>query len=178
MILNDEDEILIKSLYLKGYTAKRLTGKFPEKSWTKRSVNKLFKNCGTQAQWTGGQAVADRAVTALKKTLSFFRSSCSLPLTLFCRLSGEVTENAFLSIKKTKSVAYCRNFWSRSLARFMQAVQFACIGSCARRLLKHFLCKFLQITWDTDDCWVPISCDISWKSCGSAACPLDSGLNH
>ena len=25
-----------KSLYLKGYTAKRLTGDFPEKSWTKR----------------------------------------------------------------------------------------------------------------------------------------------
>jgi len=44
-----------------------------------------------------GQAVADRAVPALKKTLSFFfRSSRSLPLTLFCRLSGEVTENTFL----------------------------------------------------------------------------------
>jgi len=25
---------------------------------------------------------------------------------LFCRLSGEVTENTFLSVKKTKSVAY------------------------------------------------------------------------
>jgi len=32
-----------KSLYLKGYTAKRLTNKFPEKSWTKRGVNKLLK---------------------------------------------------------------------------------------------------------------------------------------
>ena len=31
---------MIKSLY----TAKRLTGKFPEKSWTKCGVNKLFKN--------------------------------------------------------------------------------------------------------------------------------------
>jgi len=43
MILSDEDKILIKSLYLKGYTAKRLTDKFPEKSWTKRGDNKLFK---------------------------------------------------------------------------------------------------------------------------------------
>jgi len=60
---------------------------------------------------TGGQAVADRAVSALKKTLSFFfRNSSSQPLTLFYRLSGEVTENTLLSVKKTKSVAYCGNF--------------------------------------------------------------------
>jgi len=43
MVFSDEDKILIKSLYLKGYTAKRLTDKFPEKSWTKRGVNKLLK---------------------------------------------------------------------------------------------------------------------------------------
>jgi len=35
---------LIKSLYLKGYTANKLTDEFPEKSWTKHGVNKLFKN--------------------------------------------------------------------------------------------------------------------------------------
>jgi len=43
MILNDEDKILIKSFYLKGYTSKRLTDEFIEKSWTKHGVNKLFK---------------------------------------------------------------------------------------------------------------------------------------
>ena len=44
MVFSDEDTILIKkSLYLKGYRAKRLTDEFPEKSWTKRGVNKLFK---------------------------------------------------------------------------------------------------------------------------------------
>ena len=43
MVFSDEDEILIKSLYLKGYTAKRLTDEFPEKSWTKRGINKLLK---------------------------------------------------------------------------------------------------------------------------------------
>jgi len=120
------------------------------------------RRCGTQAQLTGGQAVADRAVPALKKTLNFFfRSSRSLSLTLYCHLSGKVTKNTFLSAKKTKSVAYCGNFWSRSLARFMRAAQFASVSFCARRLLKHFRRKFLQIIWDTDDRWIPVSRDIS-----------------
>jgi len=44
MVFSDEDKILIKSLYLKRYTAKRLTDEFPEKSWTKLGVNKLLKN--------------------------------------------------------------------------------------------------------------------------------------
>jgi len=43
MVFSDEDKILIKSLYLKRYTAKRLTDEFPEKSWTKHGVNKLLK---------------------------------------------------------------------------------------------------------------------------------------
>ena len=69
MILSDEDKILIKSLYLKGYTAKRSTDEFLEKSWTKHGVNKLFKklpDTGTVDRRP------DRAVPALKKTLSFF----------------------------------------------------------------------------------------------------------
>jgi len=111
MILSDEDKILIQSLYLKRYTAKRLTDKFPEKSWTKRGVNKLFKKLRDTGTVNRRPGMADRTVPALKKTLTFFfRSSRSLPLTLFCRLSGEVTKNTFLSVKKTKSVAYCGNF--------------------------------------------------------------------
>jgi len=43
MAFSNEDKILIKKLYLKGYTAKRLTGEFSEKSWTKCGVNKLLK---------------------------------------------------------------------------------------------------------------------------------------
>ena len=43
MIFSDEDKIIIKSLYLKGYTAKRLTDESPEKCWTKHGVNKLLK---------------------------------------------------------------------------------------------------------------------------------------
>ena len=43
MVFSDEDKILIKSLYLKGLTAKRLTDGFPEKCLTKRGVNKLLR---------------------------------------------------------------------------------------------------------------------------------------
>jgi len=35
MVFNDEDKILIKSLHLKRYTAKRLTDEFPEKKLDK-----------------------------------------------------------------------------------------------------------------------------------------------
>jgi len=44
IVFSNEDKILIKkSLHLKGYTAKRLTDEFLEKSSTKRGVNKLLK---------------------------------------------------------------------------------------------------------------------------------------
>jgi len=42
-IQRQRNKILMKSLYLKGYTATRLTDEFPEKSWTKCGVNKLLK---------------------------------------------------------------------------------------------------------------------------------------
>ena len=44
MVFSYEDKILIKSLHLNGYTAKRFIDEFPEKSWTKHGVNKLLKN--------------------------------------------------------------------------------------------------------------------------------------
>ena len=56
MVFSNEDKILIKCLYLKGYTAKRLTDEFPEKSWTKHGVNNLLKklrNTGTVDRWPG-----------------------------------------------------------------------------------------------------------------------------
>jgi len=88
-----------------------LTDEFPEKSLNKRGVNKLFKKLRDTGTVNRRPGMADHTMPALKKTLSFFfRSSRSLPLTLFCRLSGEVTENTFLSVKKIKSVAYCGNF--------------------------------------------------------------------
>jgi len=110
MILSDEDKILKQSLYLKGYTAKRLTDEFPEKSLNKHGVNKLFKKLRDTGTVNRRPASGRPRSVRTEETLSFFRSSRSLPLTLFCRLSGEVTENTFSSVKKTKSVAYCGNF--------------------------------------------------------------------
>jgi len=85
-VLSDEDKILIQSLHLKAYTANRLRDEFPEKSWTKRDVDKLLKklrDTGSVNRRPG--SAAEHPVPALKKTLSFFfRSSRSLPLTLFC----------------------------------------------------------------------------------------------
>jgi len=43
MVFSDEDKILLQSLYLKRYTAQRLTDEFPKNSWTKHGVNKLLK---------------------------------------------------------------------------------------------------------------------------------------
>jgi len=43
MVFIDDDKILIKSLYLKGYAAERLTKEYLEKSWTKHGANKLLK---------------------------------------------------------------------------------------------------------------------------------------
>jgi len=41
---SDEKKILIKSLHLsKGYNASRLLVEFPDKGWTKRSINRLFQ---------------------------------------------------------------------------------------------------------------------------------------
>jgi len=73
MVFSDDDKILIKkSLHLKGYAAKRFTDQFLENGWTKRGVNMLLKKLRVTAgaQLTGDQAAADRAVPALKKTLS------------------------------------------------------------------------------------------------------------
>ena len=62
MILSDKDKILIKSFYLKGCTAKRLIDEFPEKSWTKRGVNKLFKKLRDTGTVDRRPGSANRAV--------------------------------------------------------------------------------------------------------------------
>jgi len=70
-VFSDEDKILIKSVYLKRYTAKRLTDKFPDKSCTKHSVNKLSKK------------LRDTGIVDSQKTLTqqpaLFRATYILP---------------------------------------------------------------------------------------------------
>ena len=44
MVFSEEDKILIKSLYVyKGYSARQLTGDFPEKGWKLTNLNYLLK---------------------------------------------------------------------------------------------------------------------------------------
>jgi len=61
MVFSNEDKILIKSLYLKGYTGKRLTDEFPEKSWTELGVHKLLKKWrdtgAVNRQWQTAQTL-------------------------------------------------------------------------------------------------------------------------
>ena len=143
------------------------------------------------------------ATKAIQQYLPHLRHVATLPWeiknSIFCRYSAYVEEDAnklhfectgrsadchmkrprtsFLSVKNTKSVADCGKFWSRSLARFMRAAQFASVSSCARRLLKHFRCKSLHIIRNTDD-WYPSPVISHGQSCGYVACPLDSRLNR
>jgi len=108
-----------------------------------------------------------------------------LKIQIVCRYSADMEENAnklhfecaghlpivrwsdreHLFVRKACKVSgrlrEVLNFWSRSLARFMRAAQFASVSSCARRLLKHFRCKSLQIIRNTDGRWIPVSRDIS-----------------
>jgi len=150
-ILSDEGKILIRSWYLKGYTAKRLTDEFPEKSWTKRGVNKLFKKL-----WDTGTVNRQPRQWQTVQCRNRYASSSEVPAVCHWHCSADcqvkcMIENTFLSIKKTKSVVYCGNFWSRSLARLIWAAPFASVSSCARHLLKYFRCRSLQIISDTDD---------------------------
>ena len=58
MLFSNKDKSLIKKMYLKGYTAERLTKECPEKSWTKLGANKLLKKLRDTVKLTGGQAAA------------------------------------------------------------------------------------------------------------------------
>jgi len=70
MTFSDEEKILIKSLHLsKGYNASRLLAEFPDKGWTKRSINRLFQKLKKLVLLTDVSAVAGLAVLERKKTL-------------------------------------------------------------------------------------------------------------
>jgi len=70
MVFSDEDKDLIKILYLRGTQQRGSQTNFLRKAG--QSIVLIigcWKSCGTQAQLTGGQAAADHAVPAMKKTL-------------------------------------------------------------------------------------------------------------
>jgi len=65
-------KILIKSLYLKRYTTKKLTDEFAEKSWTRYGVNKLLKKLRNTD-------TVDRATKCNHTTTGSFQSHPHLP---------------------------------------------------------------------------------------------------
>jgi len=68
MVFSDEDKNSIKSLDLKGYTAKTLANELSEKRWTKHGVNELWKklqDTGTVDRWPGSSR--PRSVRTEKK---------------------------------------------------------------------------------------------------------------
>jgi len=157
MVLSDEDKILIKSLYLKQYTAERLRDEFPEKSWTKGGVTRLFK----KLRDTGTVDRQRQTTHTLKKMRSFFfRSSRSLQLTLFCRLSSEATENIFSSVKNKVSGILWELLKQKVIVLYESSAVRVCQLLCTAPL-ETFQLQVLTVIWDRDDGWIPISRDIS-----------------
>jgi len=69
MVLNNEDKILMKNLYLfKNYSAKKLIKKFPEKGWKLRTLDYFLKKLhefGSTGQKPGSglqQTIIDDAI--------------------------------------------------------------------------------------------------------------------
>jgi len=136
MILTDEDKILIKSLYLKRYTARRLTDELPERSCTKNGVNKLFKklrDTGTDNRRLGSgrprsahcphwrkRQVSSSEVPAVCHWLRSADCQVKLPRTSLCPQ------------RKQSQWHTAGTSEAEALARFMRAAQFASVSSCAQ----------------------------------------------
>jgi len=99
-----------KMFAFEGYTAKRLTDEFSEKAGQSMVLISCSKSCGTQAHFNrrpgSGRSRSARSEENAKLLLQKL-IPLSLPLTLFCPLSDEMTENTFFIRKQTKSVTSC-----------------------------------------------------------------------
>jgi len=71
-------------------------------------------------------------------------------------LTAEAAVNTFSSAKKMESSANWENLFRSSL----QAVQFASVSSCSRRLLKHFSCRSFRMMGTTDHLGMSVFRDI------------------
>ena len=101
-----------------------------DKPQTHRTVRKISRETGTHRSylslrtciWNVSKGAVHRSWqsrTALLawSALSFcFRHSRTMPLTLFCLRTKRCFQSLHLTIGRTKSVADCGNFWSRSWA--------------------------------------------------------------
>ena len=139
MVLNDEVKILIKSLFLKRYTPNRLTDEFPEKSWTKLGVNKLFKKLrDTPTPNRRPGSGRPRSASTEENAKLLLQKFPPQSVTDFVLPTVRWSDREHLFVRKENKVSgILQNFWSRSLAHFMRAAQCASVSSCARHLLKH-----------------------------------------
>jgi len=171
MILSDEDKILIQSLYLKGYTAKRLTDEFPEKSWTKRGVNKLFKklqDTGTLNRRPGnGRPRSARTEESAKLLLQKFPQPPTdfvLPIVRWSDLE-HLFENKVSGIVREHLKQKLSALHASSTGRVCQLLCTAPLETFQMQVLTYNLGYRhpMNIRYLTDS---------------PAACPLDSGLSH
>jgi len=91
---------------------------FSRKAGQSMMLLSCSKSCEThtQTQLTGGQAVVDRAVPTLKKTLSFFfRSSRSLPLTVLSIVRWSDRKHRFVR-KENKVIDRLRELLKQKLS--------------------------------------------------------------
>jgi len=90
---------LIKSLYLKGYTAERFTEEFPENSWTKRSVNRLLnklRDTGTVDGRPGSGRPRSACTEENVETVNDLTSRC-LRLLKYFKYSVETLNNKYIN---------------------------------------------------------------------------------
>jgi len=125
--------------------------------------------------------MADSVVPALKKTLSFFRSSRSLPLTLFCPMPiVRRKDREHLFVRKENEV-------SGILKELLKQKHSALHASSAVRVCQllctaHLETFKVQVLTNNLGYRRPMNTRLPWLSHGqsrmSAACPIDSGLIH
>ena len=139
---------------------------------TQRGVNKLFKklhDSGTDNR----RPASGRPRSAHTEENAMLLQKFPLSATDFVLPIVRWSDREHLFVHKENKVSgILRELLKQKLSALH--AHFASVSSCARRLLKHFRYKSLQVIWDTDDRWMSVSRDISrtvlW------ACGLSSWL--
>jgi len=151
---------------LNEYTANRLTDEFHEKSWTKLGVNKLFRKL--QDTDTGGQAAADRAVPALKKTLRqlmVLMSQKDKPQThrTVCEISREMSIHQSSVSRIICKDLHLKCFKKRHASELTDANCAACIKR-AKLLLQKFSQSATDFVFFADEKVFSVASTDNWQN--------------
>jgi len=158
--------------YLKGYTAKRLTDEFLEKSWTKCGVNKLFKNLRDT-----GTVRPNRRPGNVKPHSARTEENAKLLLTdkkVFSVNSPDNRQNKVSGRLREHLKQKLSALHASSAVRVCQLMCTAPLETFQMQVLTYNLGYRRPETSDE----YPSPVISHWQSCGPAACPLDSGLSH